>query len=189
MIHRFFFELRYLLGDARWDTGVSPPELIDYLREHPPGRALDVGCGTGTNSMTMAGFGWSVLGIDVSTLAVHFARRKARLSQADVHFKRCDFTRIGAQAQPFDFVLDLGCLHTLPRGQRSAYKHILRRSTTTGSDYLLYTWLKVDPDDALEAPTESELRDLLHPEFELTDLSLGSDHEHTSAWLSATRFA
>ena len=47
-MRRIFFELRYLLGDVPWDTGVSPPELLDFLDRHPPGRALDLGCGTGT---------------------------------------------------------------------------------------------------------------------------------------------
>lgn len=187
MIRRLFFELRYLIGDAPWDTGVSPPELIEYLRNHPPGRALDLGCGTGTNSMTMAGFGWSVLGVDISALAILLARRRARKSNADVRFIRGDATSIPDPEQPFDLVLDIGCFHSLPFEKKDAYIQFLNRSTKYGSDYLVYTWLKANPDDPYIAPTELELRERLSPIFEVMDITYGTDHDRTSAWLLATR--
>jgi 2-polyprenyl-3-methyl-5-hydroxy-6-metoxy-1,4-benzoquinol methylase len=67
------FNLRYL-GQPPWDTGVSPPELIKYLQRAAPGKALDVGCGTGTNLLTMASFGWTVVGIDLAWISVLKAR-------------------------------------------------------------------------------------------------------------------
>ncbi|MCJ7511394.1 MAG: methyltransferase domain-containing protein, partial [Anaerolineales bacterium] len=73
---RLFFELRYLLGDTPWDTGVSPPELLAYLHRHPPGRALDLGCGTGTNTLALAERGWEVTAIDFSSGALRVARRR-----------------------------------------------------------------------------------------------------------------
>ncbi len=50
------FNLRYL-GNPPWDTGVSPPELLAIIAEKQPGRALDLGCGTGTNLLTHGGKG------------------------------------------------------------------------------------------------------------------------------------
>lgn len=187
MIRRLFFELRYLLNDTPWDTGISPPELIDYLRTHPPGRALDLGCGTGTNAMTMGGFGWTVLGIDISSLAIFLARRKARDSSAHVKFMRADITKGAIQAEPFDLVLDIGCFHALPAEKKEAYFQRLVDLTQIGSDFLLYTWLKMQPEDPDIAPTEAALRERLTPFFELLDLTHGSDHERTSAWVHAMR--
>jgi hypothetical protein len=46
------FNLLYL-GCPPWDTGVSPQELNAFLSEKEPGRALDAGCGTGSNLLTM----------------------------------------------------------------------------------------------------------------------------------------
>jgi cyclopropane fatty-acyl-phospholipid synthase-like methyltransferase len=157
------------------------------MRNHPPGRALDLGCGTGTNSMTMAGFGWSVLGIDISALAIYFARRKACRSEADVHFIRGDVVQMGNQGQPFDLVLDIGCFHALPIEKRDAYIQHLEGSTKFGSDFLLYTWINARSDDPLIAPTEVGLREYLSPNFDVMDVTYGTDHGRTSAWILATR--
>ena len=73
MIRNLLFELRYLLGDTPWDTEISPPELINFLETHPPGRALDLGCGTGTNALTISSYGWEVIAVDASHLAIRRA--------------------------------------------------------------------------------------------------------------------
>jgi len=59
-----------------WNTGVYPPELNAFLSEKEPGRALDAGCGTGTNLLTMAQNGWEVIGVDIAWLSVLRARRE-----------------------------------------------------------------------------------------------------------------
>ena len=48
MMRKLFFEWRYLVGRAPWDTGVSPPELLSFIDTHTAGRAIDLGCGTGS---------------------------------------------------------------------------------------------------------------------------------------------
>jgi len=65
MIRRLLFELRYLREKTPWDTGISPPELLKYLAESSPGHALDLGCGTGTNAITITKHGWQVVGVDL----------------------------------------------------------------------------------------------------------------------------
>jgi hypothetical protein len=31
------------LGNPRWDTQVTPPELLEFIKEKSPGRVLDLG--------------------------------------------------------------------------------------------------------------------------------------------------
>ncbi len=76
-LRRLSFSIWYYFRPP-WDTGISPPELVGFLDAHPPGRALDMGCGTGTNIITMAKRGWQVTGIDFAPTAIKVARRKAR---------------------------------------------------------------------------------------------------------------
>jgi 2-polyprenyl-3-methyl-5-hydroxy-6-metoxy-1,4-benzoquinol methylase len=77
MMQRWFFELRYLFRRTPWDTGITPPEVVAFLDRTPPGRALDLGGGTGTNAVEMARRGWEVTAIDFSSRAVLAARRRA----------------------------------------------------------------------------------------------------------------
>ena len=65
----------YASGKAPWDTGEPEPELVELLRQHPGsvGRALEIGCGTGTNALWLAAQGFDVHAIDVAPLAIERA--------------------------------------------------------------------------------------------------------------------
>jgi methylase of polypeptide subunit release factors len=41
----------------------------------PAGRALDLGCGTGTDTIYLATHGWDVSGVDMTSRALAIARR------------------------------------------------------------------------------------------------------------------
>ena len=85
------FEQKYLAGDPPWDTGVTPPELVALVEGDNllPGRALDFGCGTGTNCLYLAQHGWRAVGVDFSPLAIERAKHKTR--QARVAGEACQF--------------------------------------------------------------------------------------------------
>jgi cyclopropane fatty-acyl-phospholipid synthase-like methyltransferase len=140
------FNLRYL-GQPPWDTGISPPELMAFLESSPPGRALDVGCGTGTNLVTMAAYGWEVTGLDITWLSVIKARGKLR--QAGIKGQvRC--RNVGSRLRlgnSFDLVLDIGCYHSLSTTEREAYRHNLEGWLTPGGTYLLYAHRQTSPTD------------------------------------------
>ena len=59
---------RCMAGETPWDTGEPDEYLVEFLRCNvvEGGRALDVGCGTGTNALWLASQGFAVLGIDLS---------------------------------------------------------------------------------------------------------------------------
>ena len=58
------WEESYRSGNAPWDTGRCSSELIRVVREHKiqPCRTVELGCGTGTNSIWLAQQGWTVTG-------------------------------------------------------------------------------------------------------------------------------
>lgn len=131
------FNLLYL-GHPAWDTGISPPELNELLDKIPPGSALDVGCGTGTNLLTMAEEGWQVTGLDLAWLSVLKARRKLHRAGFKAHVFRGDITKSLSLRGPFDLVLDIGCFHSLPQEGRQQYRDNLDRWLKSGGTYLLY---------------------------------------------------
>jgi len=67
---------RYAEGDYTPRTHPAP-YLEEWLPRFPPGRALDVACGTGRNALALASAGYEVDAVDISEVAVGHARNEA----------------------------------------------------------------------------------------------------------------
>jgi len=139
-IQRIWFAIMYL-GHPPWDTGITPPEVMLYITAHSAGRALDLGCGTGTNAITLAQHGWKVTGIDFAGKAIRQARRKAQQHGLDIEFKQGDVSRLKGVKAPFDLVLDIGCFHSLPARSRERYAAHLPQLLAEGGTFLMYAWM------------------------------------------------
>jgi len=143
----FFYTLAYF-NKPPWDTGISPPELFRFIEENPPGRALDLGCGTGTNAITLARNGWQVTGVDFVDYAIRNARRKAKQAEVNINFINKDVSKYLELNQRIDLVLDIGCFHTLPKKKKIAYtRNVIKMLAPTGT-YLLYAWLSLNTDQS-----------------------------------------
>ena len=145
LLRRFLFHYWYF-GQPPWDTGVSPPELLDFLQNHEPGRAIDIGCGTGTNVITLANAGWSVTGVDFAPRAIKLARQKAGNAGVHAEFLVKDVTTMQGIHGPFDLAFDLGCFHGIPQKGRGKYLEQLQRILAPGGFWLMYGFLKNAPD-------------------------------------------
>jgi len=181
---RILYTLYYLLQrNPPWDTGISPPELISFIQNHPPGRALDLGCGTGTNAITLAQHGWQVTGIDFAHRAICQARRKVKKAGVRVDLRVGDVSQPKNLAEPFDLVLDIGCFHSLPEAERARYCRNLERLLAPGGTFLSYVFFR----DRAEPGTGLVEEDLqaLAERFQLVDRQDGSERGvRPSAWLT-----
>jgi cyclopropane fatty-acyl-phospholipid synthase-like methyltransferase len=187
MIRRFFFELQYLFRRTPWDTGISPPELLAFLESHPPGRALDLGCGTGTNVLTMALKGWKVTGVDFSSRAIRKALQRASDLDLRVDLKKGDVTKLLGVEGPFDLVLDIGCFHSLTREGMTEYASNLSHLLRPAGTYLLYAWIREPQDVTSKSLTLNEIRAFFDGAFEIVDIQLGTDRYRKSAWFTLRR--
>lgn len=79
---------RYKAGDLPWDTNEPDEHLIQLFESKTitPCRTLEVGCGTGTNSIWLARQGFSVLGVEIAEEAVEHAKQKKKNESLS-----CDF--------------------------------------------------------------------------------------------------
>jgi SAM-dependent methyltransferase len=155
LLHRMRFTLMYMLRPP-WDTGVSPPELLAFLSTALPGRALDLGCGTGTNALTLARHDWDVTAVDFAANAIRRARGKARQANLAVEFIVGDVTELQGIHGTFDLILDIGCYHALTLEGREKYQANLERLLAPGGTYLLYTFLGEEA-DRVSGITETEV--------------------------------
>jgi SAM-dependent methyltransferase len=136
---RFFFNAMYF-GRAPWDSGITPPELLSFIEEHPAGRAIDLGCGTATNVITLAQRGWQVTGVDFAPRAIKLARRKVRRAGVQADLRVGDVTKLRGISGPFDLALDMGCFHNLG-AKTGDYLKRLDEILSPGGYWLLYAHL------------------------------------------------
>ena len=136
LLKRLTFNLWYYFNPP-WDSGISPPELLDFIEKHPPGKALDIGCGTGTNVVTLTQAGWEVTGVDFAPRAIRIAKRRARRAEVKANLFVRDATNLREISGPFDLALDMGCYHGL--GNRKAdYLAELDRVLALNGYWLMY---------------------------------------------------
>jgi SAM-dependent methyltransferase len=108
--------------------------LASYLARGllAPGCALDLGCGPGRNAVYLAASGFEVDAVDLSPVAVAWARERAREAGVQVRFHRGDIFSAGLPPGRYDLVYDSGCLHHLPPHRRVSYRDLLDRVLAPG---------------------------------------------------------
>jgi SAM-dependent methyltransferase len=181
-LKQLYFKLLYLRKPP-WDTQVSPPELIEFIAQHPAGRAIDLGCGTGTNVITLAQNGWQVTGVDFVGRALDMAKEKAQRAGVEVNFLIDDVSKLERITGTFDLVLDIGCFHSLSGEEKNTYILNLNRLTDPGSYYLLYGFYQ-SIDSGSPGLLSSDL-DAIERTFHLINRMNGTERGlRPSAWLT-----
>lgn len=181
---------RYRSGDTPWDVGVVDEHLEQAVSTGlaRPGRALEVGCGTGTNARWLAQRGFSVLGVDLSPLAIEKA--KAEHAGGSVSFRCLDFLNDEIHDGPFDLVFDRGCFHIFDEAsERAAFAKRVASCLSPGG-----VWLSLigstEGRDREHGPPRRSVRDIataVEPTLALKELRATWFRAHNpspaAAWL------
>lgn len=77
--------------------------MADIALELPPGRALDLGCGTGYLGIRLAKAGWEVDAVDISPRALKASRESAELSEVQLRVFHSDW--FGSVEDRYDLIL------------------------------------------------------------------------------------
>ncbi len=189
---QIIFRLMYLFTRPPWDTGVTPPEVVQAFEDGlvPPGPALDIGCGTGTNTIYMAQQGRQAFGVDFVPRAIAKANRKAQQAgvAGQTRFFVADVTDLARLELPrCAFALDMGCFHGLNAEQRHRYAAGLAAQLLPGGRYMLYAMHPSRDGRYRFGVTREQVQDVFLPRFEITRAEDGTFRRGTSTWYWMSR--
>ncbi|MBD3407876.1 MAG: methyltransferase domain-containing protein [Candidatus Lokiarchaeota archaeon] len=125
-----------------WDVGHPQFAIVELVfnNELRPGKVLDLGCGTGQNTIFLAENGFDAIGVDISPEAISLARENAKEIGVSVGFRVGDVLRLSRYfpAHSFDAIIDSGLFHILSDDDRWTYvRQIHRVLKENGRYYLL----------------------------------------------------
>lgn len=103
-----------------------------------PCRAIDLGCGMGSNAVFLAQRGFEVTAVDFASSAIQKARQKAEAAGVKVEFIMDDLTNLRKVKGTFDFLVDYGTLDDLNPEDRDLYVRNVLRLVHAGTRFLLH---------------------------------------------------
>ena len=164
----------YRNGHVPWDTGRPSSELQRVLPQHAiqPCAALELGCGSGTNSLWLAQRGFDVTAIDVAPLAVEQAEERVRAAGVQANFVVADLLDLpDLKNGPFAFFFDRGCYHAVRRSAPEQYALAVAGQLATGARGLVLAGNAREPHTpGPPVVTEDQTRDELGLAFTILDL-------------------
>jgi SAM-dependent methyltransferase len=182
-----------------WDIGRPQPAFLRLAGAGAlTGALLDSGCGTGEHTILAARLGARALGIDISTLAVETARRKATERGVHARFQVFDALRLDTLGEVFDTVIDSGLFHVFDETARDRYVAAVHAVLRPGGHLHLMCFSDRQPGDwGPRRITESELRAALATGWRIEslardrfDINPGLGTPSAEAWLAdAVRLA
>jgi len=139
------WDARYASAEQVW-SGLPNTALVAETAGLAPGRALDVGCGEGADTVWLAGHGWDVTALDVSQVALDRATRHARDAKVEVRLMRSDL--VGAPIQPGTFDLVSAMYPALRRTPTNEAERVLIAAVAPGGVLLVVHHADVDTEQA-----------------------------------------
>jgi SAM-dependent methyltransferase len=139
MASRGLYNLGYRWFRMPWEIGPRQ-ELVELVRagQLRPGRAVDLGCGTGANAVFLARHGFDVTGVDFAPAALAKATTRAAEAGVQVRFVEDDLTSLRHRLGTFDLLVDYGTLDDLSPADRARYVDNVLPLAGPGARFLLW---------------------------------------------------
>jgi hydrophobe/amphiphile efflux-1 (HAE1) family protein len=145
-------------GDPPWEIGEPQPAFVE-VADRVSGSVLDVGCGTGENTLFFAERGCTATGIDLISGPLAQAEEKSQQRNRAATFLQHDALRLAELDGPFDNVLDCGLFHGLSDEDRNTYVEQLASAIRPGGTLFLLCFSDQEPEGGgPRRVSEDELR-------------------------------
>jgi SAM-dependent methyltransferase len=191
---RLRWEEHYQQGATPWDTGITPPEVQQFWAGAllpRRGLAIDLGCGPGTNIAFLARQGLYAIGVDHAGLALALSLQRIRRKHPDllprIQLVQADVARLPLHNAGAAYILDIGCLHSLPPPLRLDYAAGAIDNLTLGGFYHLFAFDRVqtdnaDPEKRWRGMEEDEIATLFAPHLQVVEILRGRPDRQPCRW-------
>ncbi len=125
-------DAEFLYGSRLFATSQQPFDRIMPISELRGARVLEIGCGMGLHTQTMAAAGAEVTAIDLTSTAIEATRRRLALMGLRAQVLQCDAENLPFTTSAFDFVWSWGVIHHSSRTARIV-REIARVLNSAGS--------------------------------------------------------
>jgi SAM-dependent methyltransferase len=129
--------------------------LVAEVEGLAPGRALDLACGEGQNTIWLAARGWRVTGVDFSEVAIAKARDRASREGRSIEFVCADLLDFEPTPGAFDLVVLL-YLH-LPSSERRVVLARAARAVAMGGTLLLVGHDTLNMTEGVGGPSDPDI--------------------------------
>jgi len=130
-VRREDWDQRYAAAESLW--AARPNRfLVAEVSSLSPGRALDLACGEGQNSIWLATLGWIVTGVDFSEVAIGKATARADRAGVAAEFLCADLVDFQPEPLGYDLVIVL-YLHILEDERRLVLDRASRAVAPSGT--------------------------------------------------------
>jgi SAM-dependent methyltransferase len=169
-----------------WNSENPPEILVDLVGSGKvkPCRAIDLGCGAGNYALFLAGAGFDMTGVDISSRAIEIARENAAMRGIRCTFLVTDLLGdLHEIRDTYEFAYDWEVLHHIFPEDRERYVSNIHRILRPGGKYLSVCFSDEDPQfggsgkyrktplgTTLYFSSERELRELFRPFFTVRSL-------------------
>jgi SAM-dependent methyltransferase len=132
-------QIRWDRQHAQRQGGEQPADFLRQIFETeawplPRGRALDLACGKGRNSLYLAESGFEVVAMDISPVALADGRRRADEKQLSIEWCQADLEQVQLEEAGYDLIVNFNYLQRSLLGQ-------IKRALRTGGHVVFETYL------------------------------------------------
>lgn len=104
-------------------VNIPDENLVSYFTSNilGKGKALDIGCGNGRNSLYLAQIGLDVIGVDFSKTSILWANELSKDNARKPIFLCQSIFEIEDEPESFNLIYDSGCFHHIKPHRRNKY--------------------------------------------------------------------
>jgi cyclopropane fatty-acyl-phospholipid synthase-like methyltransferase len=128
------------LKEIPWNIKTPPDVIVQLIGSGKikPCKTIDLGCGAGNYAIYLAGKGFNVTGVDISPMAIKFAKKNAKDKKVECNFLVADiFNDLRDHVTgPFDFAYDWEVLHHVYPRNRKKFVENVYGTLNPGGKYL-----------------------------------------------------